>query len=135
MTGEMAEILPIIFAPLGLATAATLFFVAYRKSKALTPEEIGVVSIYGEQAGGRFDGFNWTIPFVRVTAYSEFSVVCYWNHQIVLRKGQVKEVEEERGFLSQGLAIRHTRIDIPKKILIWPRNIAKLKQALKMSLL
>ena len=135
MTGKVVEILPIILAPLGLATAATLFFVAYRKSKALTPEETGVVSIYGEQAGGRFDGFNWTIPFVRVTAYSEFTVVSYWNHQIVLKKGQVERIEEKRGFFSQGLAVHHTRVDIPTKIVIWPRDTVKLKQALEMSLL
>ena len=135
MTAEISEILPIIFAPLVLATAGTLSFLAYRKSKALTPEEMGAVPIYAEQAGGRFDGFNWTIPFVRVTAYSDFSVVSYWNHQIVLNKGEVEGIEEKRGFLSKGLAVHDTRVDIPKKILIWPRNTVKLKQALEMSLL
>jgi hypothetical protein len=134
MTGKIAEILPIVFAPLGLATADSLLFVAYRRSKVLAPEEIGVLPIYGEQAGGRFDGFNWTIPFVRVTAYSDFSVVSYWNHQLVLRRGQVEGIEEKRSLFSQGLTVHHTRADIPKEILIWPRNTVKLKQALEMSL-
>jgi hypothetical protein len=108
---------------------------AYRNSKVLTQQKIGLFPIYTEQAGGRFDGFNWTIPFVRVAVYSDFSIVSYWHNQIVLKKGEVESIEEKRRFLSNGLAIRHSRADIPKKIMIWPRDIAKLKRALEMSLL
>lgn len=135
MSTDSLEVLPIIFAPLIFVIMGIFFFLAYRKSKILTQEEIGLFPIYTEQAGGRFDSFNWTIPFVRVSVYSDFSIVSYWNNQIVFKKGEVERIEEKGGFLSQGLTVHHSRTDIPRQVIIWPRNIAKLKQALEMNLL
>lgn len=133
MTEEISKILPIIYMPLIFVVIGIFLFIAYRKSKVLAPEEIGALPIYSEQAGGRFNLINWSFPFVRVAVYTNFGVVSYWNHQIVLKKEEVEGVEERRGLFYKGLVIKHTRFDIPRKIIIWPRNHIKLKQAFEMS--
>jgi hypothetical protein len=109
------------------------FYRAYKNSKALLPEEVGAVSIYTEQAGGQFGTVNWTIPFVRVSCYSRFIAVRCSNSQFVLKIGDVQKIKKE-GLVSDGLRIVHNRFDLPEKILIWPRNISKLMEAVETSL-
>ena len=106
---------------------------AYRDSKNLLPQEVGAVSIYTEQAGGQFGSVNWTIPFVRVSCYSRFIAVRCSNSQFVLKIGDVQKIKKE-GLVSDGIRIVHKRYDLPEKILIWPRNISKLMEAIETSL-
>ena len=109
------------------------FYRAYRDSKNLLPQEVGAVSIYTEQAGGQFGNVNWTIPFVRVSCYSRFMAVRCSNSQFVLKLGDVRRIRKE-GLVSDGIRIVHNRYDLPDKILIWPRNISKLMEAIEASL-
>lgn len=106
---------------------------AYRDSRLLLPQEVGAVSIYTEQAGGQFGSVNWTIPFVRVSCYSRFIAVRCSNSQFVLKIGDVQRIKKE-GLVSDGIRIVHNRCDLPEKILIWPRNISKLMEAIETSL-
>ena len=105
---------------------------AYRNSKLLLPEEVGAVSIYAEQAGGQFGDIHWTIPFVRVSCYRNFVAVNCWNCKFVLKIGHVQRIRKE-GIVSDGVRIIHNRTDLPKKIIIWPRNISKLMDAIESS--
>ena len=106
---------------------------AYKNSKLLLPEEVGAVSIYSEQAGGQFGDIHWTIPFVRVSCYRNFVVVNCWNCKFVLKIGHVQSIRKE-GIVSDGVRIIHNRTDLPKKLIIWPRNISKLMDAIESSI-
>ncbi len=128
----IAEVLPIIV-PIALFCGFCLFYRAYRKSKLLLPEEVHAVSIYTEQAGGRFNSFNWTIPFVRVSCYKNFIAISCWNYKFILKAGDVQSIKKRR-FLSDGLLIVHNRVDLPEQLIIWPRNKAKLITAIQTSL-
>ena len=103
----MENLLPFIPIILLIFTVA-LFIVAYKKSKVSLPDEAGVNPVYSEQAGGRFDLFNWTIPFVRVAVYESFMTISCWNHRFIIKKGEVKSVVA-RGLFSSGLQIVHHR--------------------------
>lgn len=109
------------------------FYRAYKDSKVLLPEEVGAVSIYTEQAGGQFGTVNWTIPFVRVSCYSRFIAIRCSTSQFVLKIGDVQKIKKE-GLVSDGIRIVHDRYDLPEKILIWPRNISRLMEAVETSL-
>lgn len=109
------------------------FYRAYKKSKLLLPEEVGAVAIYTEQAGGQFGNAHWTIPFVRVSCYSHFVAIHCWNAAFVLKTGDVQHIKKE-GLVSDGITIFHHRYDLPENFIIWPRNIAKLMEAIETSL-
>jgi hypothetical protein len=129
----MEDLLPyLVFAILGLCL--TLSIVAYKKSKIRLIEELDISAIYQEQCGGRFDFFNWTIPFVRISVYDDFVTIICWNFRIILKKGDVERIEE-KGLFSSGVQIVHKRKDVPQKLIIWTRNLLKLKKAIESSLL
>jgi hypothetical protein len=129
---SITEVLPIIVS-IALFCGCYLFYRAYRKSKLLLPEEVDAVSIYTEQAGGRFNSFNWTIPFVRISCYKNFIAITCRNYKFILKAGDVQSIKKS-GFLSDGLLIVHNRLDLPEKLIIWPRNMAKLITAIQTSL-
>lgn len=126
------DILPIVVS-IALLFGSYHFYRAYRKSKLLLPEEVGSVSIYTEQAGGHFGNINWTIPFVRVSCYRNFVAIRCWNCKFVLKIGDVQRINKE-GFVSDGIRIVHNRYDLPDNLIIWPRNISKLIEAIESSL-
>ena len=122
-----------IIVSIGLLWGSYHLYRAYRKSKLLLPEEVGAVSLYSEQAGGSFGKFNWTIPFVRVSCYMNFVAIHCWNCNFVLKMGDVQSIKKE-SFVADGIVIDHNRRNLPKKLIIWPRNISKLIKALETSL-
>jgi hypothetical protein len=126
------DILPIIVS-IAFIWGLYHFYRAFKDSKLLLPQEVGAVYIYTEQAGGQFGTANWTIPFVRVSCYSRFIAVRCSNSQFVLKIGDVQKIRKE-GLVSDGIRIFHNRYDLPEKILIWPRNISKLMEAVETSL-
>ena len=129
----MEILLPFIPVILCIFTVA-LFIVIYNKSKVSLPEEAGENPVYREQAGGRFDNFNWTFPFVRVAVYKSFLAISCWNFRFVIKKGEIKRIEKS-GLFSTGLRIVHNRQDIPNKVIIWTRHELKLRIALENNLL
>lgn len=122
-----------IIAAVTLPFACYYFVRAYKKSKSLLPEEVGAVPFYTEQAGGRFGEINWTIPFVRVSCYRNFTAVHAWNCRFVLKPGDVLLVKKE-GFVADGIRVVHKRCDLPDEFIIWPRDITKLMAAVEKSL-
>jgi len=108
---------------------------AERHARRPAPPEAGLTPSYAEQAGGRFDGVNWTVPFVRVAAYPDFVSISCVTNQIVLRKGEVTGIDRERLLMATGLRIRHTRADLPGTVILWPRDAERLDAALRASLL
>jgi hypothetical protein len=129
----MEDLLP-YFVLIIFSLFLALSIVAYRKSKVRFIEELDIVAKYHEQCGGRFGFFNWTIPFVRISVYDDFAAILCWNFKIILKKGDVQRLVE-KGLFSSGVQIIHNRNDIPQKLIIWTRNLSKLKQALESSLL
>jgi len=95
--------------------------------------ERGLVPMYIERTGGRFNSWNWTIPFVRVATFENFVSISCITHQIVLNRGDVTSIDTERHLISVGLRLQHHRVDLPD-ILIWPLNKDRLESALRASL-
>jgi hypothetical protein len=95
--------------------------------------ERGLTPVYSEQAGGRFDTWNWTVPFVRVATFEDFVSISCITHHILFNRGDVTGIERERHLFSVGLRLKHRRSDLPE-VLLWPRNTARLEAALRVSL-
>jgi hypothetical protein len=128
--------LPVLIPAIGgaIAIAVGLFLIrAARYARRPAKGERGLTPLYCEQAGGRFDTWNWTIPFVRVATFEDFISISCITHHIVLNKGEVKAIERERHLFSIGLRLHHHRPELPD-ILLWPRNRARLEAALRASL-
>ena len=113
------------------------FYLIYadRLSRRPTEFEQGLTPTYLERAGAQLDGVNWTTPFVRVATYPGLVVIACASHQVQLRPGDVTKVEVERHLFSTGLRIHHLRSDVPSKLVLWPRDIQRLKAAIEASLL
>lgn len=117
-----------------IAVAVALFLIrALWYARRAASVEQGVTPVYSEQAGARFDALNWTAPFVRVATFEGSVVISCITNQIVLRKGDVTEIERERHLFSVGLRLHHHRSDLPA-ILLWSRDTARLEAALRASL-
>ena len=129
---SFADILKIIIS-IALLYCLYYLYKAYKESKLLLPEEVGAISFYTEQAGGHFGDYHWTIPFVRVSCYRNFVAIHSRNCKFVLKMGDVQRINIE-GIVSDGIRIFHRRYDLPDKLIIWPRDIAKLKEAIEASL-
>jgi hypothetical protein len=128
--------IPVFIPAIGgaLAIAVGLFLIrAVRYARRPGKGERGLAPTYSEQAGGRFDTWNWTIPFVRVATLADFVSISCITHEIVLNKGDVTAIEPERHLFSRGLRLHHHRPELPD-ILLWPRNGARLEAALRASL-
>ncbi len=120
------DVLFFTFIILSIMIGVVLFYNAYKNSKGLFEVEKGKNPILLVQAGGKFGLFNWPIPLVRVAVYPTFIAISCWKHKIVLRKGDVKGVDELLIYFP-GLQILHNRNDIPLIIVIWTNDWAKLK--------
>ncbi len=117
-----------------IAIAGGLFLIhAARCARRPAKREQGLTPLYSEQAGGRFESWNWTIPFVRVATFDTFVSISCLTHEIVLNRGDVTAIERERHLFSVGLRLHHHRTEFPA-ILLWPRNTARLEAALRASL-
>jgi hypothetical protein len=117
-----------------IAIAGGVFLIiAARYARRPAKGERGLTPLYTEQAGGRFDTWNWTIPFVRVATFEGFVSISCITHRIVLSKGDVTAIERERHLWSVGLRLQHHRPELPD-ILLWPRHRGRLEAALRASL-
>jgi hypothetical protein len=134
-TNALVLVLPVI----GIATlvGGSLFLLgAARHARRPATGEGGLTPVYCEQAGGRFNGMNWSIPFVRIATFEGFvSISCITTPDIILKKGEVTKIERERHLFSVGVRLYHRRTDLPTSIVLWPRDIGRLEAALKASLL
>jgi len=128
------DAIPIV--AIAILIAAGMFLLrASRHAGRPAKGERGLTPAYCEHAGGRFDGVNWTIPFVRIATFDEFVSISCVTHEIILKNGDVTKIERERHLFSVGLRLDHHRPDLPKTILLWPCDTDRLEAALRASLL
>lgn len=80
-------------------------------------KENSATLMYETIGGGRFDGYNMTYPFVRLSIYSDFIVIKH-NQEIVIKFNEIEAVIELNKF-SAGIQITHNNKDAPKNIIIW----------------
>jgi len=108
---------------------------AERIARTPSEPELHRTPLYVEQGGARFNDGNWTIPFVRIAAFDDLVVISCVTHHLVLRPGDVAAIQFESHLFSSGLPILHHRSDIPRELILWQRNVARLRVALEQSLL
>lgn len=106
------------------------FIYIIKKRNSLLDIEKNLTPIYMEDCGGRFDGYNLTIPFVRFKIYDNFIVISY-TKKILLKYTDIKRIEIKRHIISKGIHIYHNKDDIPKNIIVWASNCEKLKDRIE----
>jgi len=65
--------------------------VIYQKSLQKDENEKNREAIYTETTGARIDDLNLTLPFVRVSLYSDFFVISYY-HKIIFRYSEISKI-------------------------------------------
>lgn len=107
------------------------FAYCYIGGKIRAPIEAGLKPIFEEQAGGRFDEFNLTVPFVRHSIYEEFVVISYGNTKYILNFSEITKVTYTKYVLSKCLIYRHNnRAGLPVECIVWSGNCLKAIEAL-----
>ena len=104
------------------------FYFGGRKKDQL---EDGVSPFFQEQCGGRFDGFNLTIPFVRHAMYDNFIVIGYGKKRHIIKYTDLSMATLKRHLFSRGITYSHSRVDLPKSIIIWSRSPEKVIDLIK----
>ncbi len=94
-----------------------VFFYFIKKRDVLLDIEKSKIASYQEICGGRFNGFNLTWPFVRVSIYDSFIVISYVK-KIVLTYEEIDSIFSKRYFISHGIHIQHHKKGVPKNIII-----------------
>lgn len=119
------------FITLVVVPSVLLYWYFVKNSK--LPEENGLTPVHTEVGGGRFDGINYTWPFVRIAIYDQFMVISY-SHKILLRQKDITNVELEKHILSMGVRISHNRSEIPSLVILWSTNAQVLLEMIKQML-
>ncbi|NOZ85135.1 MAG: hypothetical protein GXP49_02500 [Deltaproteobacteria bacterium] len=127
MSELLLSIIPVIVLFVVLSSFA-YFYLGGRKKDQL---EEGKVPLFQEQCGGRFDGFNLTIPFVRHTMYQEFIVIGYGKKRYIINYTDLNSVSLKRYLFSKGIIYSHSRVDLPRSIIIWSRSPEKVIELIK----
>ena len=112
------SILPLLIFVIGGSVFAHLYF----GSKKRIEIEMDKTPLFEEQAGGRFDGYNLTIPFVRHAIYDDFVVISYGKKKHVLKIEDINNVTHKKHIFSKGLAYCHNKLGIPVQCIIWSKN-------------
>ncbi len=92
--------------------------VIYIKSLQLSKDEENQEAIHTETTGMRLNDINLTLPFVRVSLYSDFFVISYYD-KIVFRYSEISKIAIEQVGLSKGIRIYHYKYGVPEKLIIW----------------
>ena len=112
----LALFIPAVGGAIAITAGVFLIWASpYTRRPATTERDL--TTLYIEQAGGRLDTWNWTIPFVRVAALEDFGSISCITHQIVLKRGDVTAIESERHVFSMGLRLHHHRPELPEVLL------------------
>ncbi len=128
MDSEQAflQIIPMII----IVAAAAIFVRIYRGSKRRGSVEAGLTPIFEEQAGGKFDMFNLTIPFVRHAIYDEFVVITTGKRYYQLNFDQIDRISIKRHLFSMGVTYHHNISDVPLELIVWSKNPERVKSFL-----
>jgi len=127
MSELFLSIIPIIVLLVVLSSFAYFYFGGRSKDRL----EEGKVPLFQEQCGGRFDGFNLTIPFVRHAMYDEFIVIGYGKKRHIINYTDLAMASLKRHLFSKGITYSHSRVDLPRSIIIWSRSPEKVIEFIK----
>jgi len=103
----------------------------YICSKKKSVAESNKTPLLNQQGGGRFDLLNITFPFVRHTYYNDFFVISFFFKTYVMKYSDIYFVSIKDRPLYSGFFYKHSRIDLPKSIIIWSFSPSKTKVILK----
>jgi len=123
---EFIIIFPIV---LLLIIIFSIYFVnkAISKRNEKLDIEKNIRPIYVEICGGRFNGSNFTYPFVRLSIYDNFIVISYL-YKIILYFEDIDQIDIKRNIFGKGLIVYHHNNNIPKIIILWSKNVDILKE-------
>lgn len=111
-------------------TVSGVFGYFYFGGRRKSPFERGHSPQLEEQAGGRFDGFYLTIPFVRHAIYDDFVAISYGKNRHILMFSEIAEAGINRHIFSKGLTYRHSNASVPSECIIWSKNGPKVLEIL-----
>ena len=116
------DILALVIPPLTVAAVALFFGYQYFFGRRPRLEEQGLVPLFQEQGGGRFDGFNLTLPLVRFTVYRDFLLVAHGRATHLLPRTEIDRIEPKKFLFSTGIVIQHKVENVPQQLIIWSRS-------------
>ena len=123
----LLNLIPFIVIPGVLGVFAYYYF----GGKKIHPSEENLTPLFQEQAGGRFDGFNLTIPFVRHSIYENYVVIAYGKSHFKLNFDQVSKVEVKRHLFSKGITYHHNLNNVPFDCIVWSKKPDEVEKLLK----
>jgi len=115
ISDQLFFIIPILIPIIVLS----VFVYYYLGSREKLQMEQGQEPLLEEQCGGRFDGCNYTIPFVRHALYDNFIVISYGKKKIILKYEDLKKISFKRYIISNGITYFHSRQELPSSIIVW----------------
>jgi hypothetical protein len=83
---------------------------------------------FSQIGGVRFDMFNATWPFAKITLTRHMIELRCFSKKYTLEKNQIVGVREYNGILSKGFIIEHNRTDYPHHMVFWTFNLNNLKR-------
>ena len=89
------------------------------------------MSLLEEQCGGRFDGFNLTVSFVRHSVYEGFIVLAYGNRHVELSFDDIKSAYRKQHVMSKGIHYEHRSKGAPMELIVWSTKGKKVLELLK----
>jgi len=119
--------IPLLVIP-GVLGVFAYFYFGGRK---LNLSEKGLVILFEEQAGGRFNGFNLTIPFVRHTIYENCVVIAYGKSHHTLEFEKIVKADIKRHLFSKGVTYQHKIKNVPLNCIVWSKNPTEVEALLK----
>jgi len=135
--GLQASALPLFMS----VVVGSVFFACFRARNRRHPDEVGKTPTYSCFIGGSVGTFRGTAPFVRVSVYSDFTVIACLGLLIALRKGDVARIQLEKSWLAPywnismtcagGIDPRHIELFTPES----SRRPPRLEPALRKCLL
>src|SRR6266566_5183056 len=82
------------------------FYAIVKRRNERFTEEMGLSPTHEEIGGGRFNGTNFTHPFVRTSIYQTFLVISS-GHKYVIRYEAIERVVLKRYVFSRGVRLFH----------------------------
>ena len=119
--------IPLLVIPSVLGVFAYFYF----GGRKLNLSEKGLVILFEEQAGGRFNGFNLTIPFVRHTIYENCVVIAYGKSHHTLEFEKIVKADIKRHLFSKGVTYHHKIKNVPSNCIVWSKNPTEVEALLK----
>ncbi len=114
-----------------ISSVLGVFSYYYFGGRKLDISEKGRAILFKEQAGGRFNGFNLTIPFVRHTIYENCVVIAYGKFHHTLEFTEIEQVDVKRHMFSKGITYHHKQKNVPSDCIVWSKKPAEVEALLK----